>query len=167
MQDAHRFQSLYTSIVREHLRHGDSLFFADDYAQALNYYNVAFDSLQQYAAINYQVPSGRAHRWRVAPARVEDKINTLEQRRKSAFNTLRVQFDIHQRKYESFLEARAWPQALRNLRIMRTLLPQDAEYLQQLKTDLGLSQDPRQYVDQAIQRTQARLRYTVRVHGVI
>jgi hypothetical protein len=164
MLDAQRFQSLYNAIVREHIRQGDSLFFADDYAQALNSYNTAFDSLQQYAAINYQQPThetlGHVHkasgRWRVDPARIEDKVNTLEQRRASAFNTLRVQFDIHQRKFESFQEARAWPQALRNLRIMQSLLPRDAEYLQRLKADLGLSQDPRQYVEGEIRAINRR-----------
>jgi hypothetical protein len=155
LQSARQLQALYNSIIQQDLQNGDSLFFAEQYARALHYYTRADTLLDRYALLNDSL-AGR-HNPPVDPARVQEKQLTLDQRQKSAFNTLRVQFDVYQRKYEAFAEARAWPLALRSLEAMRDLVPLDSLHRAELQTRLGLTQDPQEYVESEMRRCAAEL----------
>ena len=155
--DALRFQHLYGVITQEFLAKGDSLFFQknEDYAGALRYYRAAQDSLQQYKSINYQFEGGRRDGgavWRVNPLRIKDQETTLTQRTESALKTLVIQFDVRQRDVETFLEARAWNQALRSLLAMQHLLPDRPADLDRLQTSLHLHDKPDEYVRVEIER---------------
>ena len=153
--DALRFQHLYGVINQDFMAKGDSLYFQknEDYAGALAYYRNAQDSLQRYKSINYKFQGGRRDggaAWRVNPLRIKDQEVTLTQRTESALKTLIIQFDIRQRDVETFIEARAWNQALRSLLAMQHLLPTRPADLDRLQSSLHLDDKPDQYVDKAI-----------------
>ncbi len=159
--DANRFQRLYERITQDLLTKGDSLFFREneDYAGALSYYRAAQDSLEYYRNINYSFQGGRHGElaWRVNPTRIGDQAINLAQRAESALNTLVIQFDVRQRDVETFLEARAWNQALRSLEEMRALLPERPTDLERLQNRLHLDDDPGDYVREEIERCKQML----------
>ncbi|MEO6760404.1 MAG: hypothetical protein ABIO24_13180, partial [Saprospiraceae bacterium] len=161
--DARRFQHLYDVITQDFMAKGDSLYFQKDVdlAGALTYYRAAQDSLEQYKSINYPFKGGHrgsAGAWRVNPARIKDQETTLAQRSESALKTLIIQFDIRQRDVETFIEARAWNQALRSLQSMQRLLPGRPADLERLQTSLHLNDRPDKYVNEAIIECQRMLR---------
>lgn len=137
-----QYKSVTDSLYNIHLHIGDSLFFDEQYAGALYHYNITLELLNKYKQIN----DDERFAQHIDPYRLSQHETALRQRQASAFNTLRVQFDIYQRKYEAFYEARVWPLALRNLQIMEALLPRDSVHLNKLKQNLGLSESPDDYV---------------------
>ena len=159
--DAERFQRLYGVIAQDLLTKGDSLFFQtnEDYAGALRYYRAAQDSLEQYKSINYPYPGGRRGElgWRVNPARIGEQETALAQRAESALRTLVVQFDVRQRDVETFIEARAWNQALRSLEAMQALLPERPADLERLQDRLHLDDSPEEYVWAEMERCRRML----------
>ncbi len=155
--DALRFQHLYGVITQDFIAQGDSLYFQEneDFAGALAYYRDAQDSLQLYKSINYPFQGGQRKNgstWRVNPLRIKDQETSLTQRTESALKTLIVQFDIRQRDVETFIEARAWNQALRSLLAMQHLLPTRPADLDRLQKSLHLDDRPDKYVQEEIAR---------------
>ena len=159
--DAERFQRLYDVIAQDLLAKGDSLFFQknEDYAGALRYYRAAQDSLQFYQSSNYSFQGGQRGEldWRIDPVRIKDQKTALAQRAESALKTMVVQFDVRQRDVETFLEARAWNQALRSLEAMQALLPERPADLERLQNRLHLDDDPAEYVRAEMERCRGML----------
>ncbi len=159
--DAERFQHLYNLIIQDLMVKGDSLFFQknEDYAGALHYYRLAQDSLEYYRSINYYFQGGRYGEleWRVNPVRIGDQAIALAQRAESALRTLVIQFDIRQRDVETFVEARAWNQALRSLEAMHALLPDRAIDRGRLRDRLHLEGDPKEDVEKEMERCRRML----------
>ena len=159
--DAERFQRLYNVIGQALLAKGDSLFFQEneDYAGALRYYRIAQDSLEYYRSINYSFQGGRRGEleWRVNPVRIGDQAIDIAQRAESALRTLVIQFDVRQRDVETFLEARAWNQALRSLTAMQALLPERAVDRERLRDRLHLEGDPKDDVEKEMARCRREL----------
>ncbi len=146
-----RFQSLHRSIVEENLVVGDSLFFKDEYANALKRYYLSFDSLKSYDSLNQIVSLRmRADRERVEKKHIADWYRTLGLRKQSTLKTIIFQFSIRQRMYETFYEAGAWNQALYNLQIMQKLLPELEDDLDKLKEEVSIDQNPKTFVETAI-----------------
>ena len=160
LEEAKRFNALYDSTTT-YLVSGDSLFFQKEYAYALNHYRIASKHHQQYGMRNYATSiSGQDTTWRIRLAKVRERDNTLDLRIESNRNTLIDQFKISQRDAETFIEARVWGQALRNLRDMEKLLPIDQSDQDSLKATLNLvNQTPPEYVDYEIRKCKAHLRF--------
>ena len=154
--DAERFQRLYDVIVQDLMTKGDSLFFQknEDFAGALRYYRLAQDSLEYYRSINYDFQGGRHGEleYRVNPVRIGEQAIAVAQRAESALRTLVIQFDVRQRDVETFIEARAWNQALRSLKAMQALLPDRAVDMERLRERLHLEDDPGGYVRAEMER---------------
>lgn len=144
-------QQLYDSIVYANLVTGDSLFFSDNYAPALTRYRQAYDMVNtQYNPNNDIIRvKDNIKVWRIEPGRIQEKFETLYQRREFALKALIAQFKIRQRDAETFMEARVWKQALRNFDAMQALLPQHPDDERRLRDALNLgSQSPSEYVAQ-------------------
>ena len=161
-KDALRFQRLYRVISQDFMAKGDSLYFQknEDFAGALAFYRAAQDTLLMYKSINYPFRGGRRNgggAWRVNPLRIQDQETTLAQRSESALKTLIIQFDVRQRDVETFLEARAWNQALRSLLAMQHLLPTRTTDLERLQSSLHLDDKPDKYVSEEIARCRQML----------
>ncbi|MBK8555625.1 MAG: hypothetical protein IPL65_07575 [Lewinellaceae bacterium] len=157
-RDAHRFNALFLA-TSNRMEMADSLFFQDEYAEALRFYHEATDSLRQYELINYaHIVNGTDTIWRINPSRIKDTKNALDLRLTSTMKTLLDQFKIRQRDAETFIEAEVWSQALRNLRVMEALLPEHADDVLHLQKELNLvGQTPAEYVAHQIRKCQARL----------
>ncbi|MEZ4918748.1 MAG: hypothetical protein R2792_06530 [Saprospiraceae bacterium] len=159
--EADSFRVQY-QIVTSYMEAGDSLFFLKDYANALDAYRLAEKSLREYEAMNYQLPqrSKYTSSWRINPAKIRAQSATLALRIESNRNTLIDQFKISQRDAETFIEARVWGQALRNLREMEALLPSNESDQEALRKALNLvSLTPQEYVDMEISRCKSELFY--------
>ena len=112
--------------------------------------------------MNYQLPqrSKYTSSWRINPAKTRAQSATLALRIESNRNTLIDQFKISQRDAETFIEARVWGQALRNLREMEALLPSNESDQEALRKALNLvSLTPQEYVDMEISRCKSELFY--------
>ncbi len=153
-----RFQQLHRSIVQENLFLGDSLFFKDEYAEALRHYYQAYDSLKAYDTLNHIVELRiQPNRIRVDQSHITEWKRTLTLRSQSTLKTMISQFSIRQRVYESFYEAGAWNQALYNLQRMQQLLPEQADDLETLKSAVNLNQNPKTFVQAAMEDCKQKL----------
>lgn len=154
-----QFDSLY-QLVDSSLVRGDRFFFRDNYAAALDAYHEAKNLQDQYNALNWEKSpasdSGRV--WRVDSLRVVSKFYTLGFRIENARNSLIKEFKIRQRDYEVFSEAKVWGQALHNLKRMEQLLPAHKDDLEKLKRELNLDEEPREYVNNAIEACNREIR---------
>ena len=156
-QDAQRFESLHKAIETENMATGDSLFFRENYAEALRFYRVAGDSLAVYQSLNYQMYNSPL--WRIDPKKIEEKTGSLSLRTNNARRTLISQFRIRQTQYETFSQANAWGQALRCAEAMEHLLPEHPDDLLALQEALSLGQEtPGEYVDKQVMRCRRALR---------
>lgn len=131
-----------------HLRQSDSLSFIGDYAGALHAYRDAQLALLQYKAMNFQLstPTDNGRAWRVDSARMEQKYLDLTRRVINLRETLVRNFEISQRNFEVFKEARIWGQAIRHLEKMKRLLPQEPEDMEVLREALVLNESPADFV---------------------
>lgn len=137
----------------------DSLMLVNNYAQALRHYRLAEDSLQAYRALNTQFSHDTLKNdWRVRPERIEAKDDLIDKRIYNANQTLVRDFKISQREYESFVEAKVWGQALRNLRRMKQLLPTHPSDEHDLQNALKINELPSDYVRKELAKCEARLR---------
>jgi len=155
---AKQFESLY-KLVEDSLARGDSYFFRDDYASALDAYNYAKKLQDGYNELNWklspQTDTGRV--WRVDSMRVVAKFNTLGFRIENARKSLIKEFKIRQRDFEVFSEAKVWGQALRNIERMQELLPATATDLDILQKELNLDENPRDYVQREFERCMSEI----------
>ena len=161
MAKVRRLHALYDTIVLANLIRGDSLFFSDDYADALNNYREAYDSLLHYSG---QIDILRIDAkgdtiWRIQRNLVKSRYVDLYQRRDFALKAIIVQFRLRQRAAEEFAQAGVWGQALRIYREMEALLPREKEDLDVLKEEISLDEDPRKYVADEIRKCLSSLHY--------
>jgi tetratricopeptide (TPR) repeat protein len=144
-----------------HLRQSDSLSFLGDYAGALHAYRDAQLALLQYKVMNFQLStqkdSGRI--WRVDSTRIELKYLDLTRRVINLRETLVRNFEISQRNFEVFKEAKVWGQAIRNLEKMKRLLPKEPEDMEVLREALVLNESPAVFVERELQQTRRMLGY--------
>ena len=147
LEDVLRYREAYEGVSRLMAR-GDSLYFADNFARALDAYRQGAAMQLRYQAMNRQIINSLdgKKRWRVNQKQVEAQLDAFRLRTESAYKTLRTKFDIQQRKYEDFNDARAWNYAEGLLLSMEMLLPSHPDDLRRLREDLALSDLPDQYV---------------------
>lgn len=142
-----------------HLTKSDSFSFMGDYAGALHAYRDAQMVMLQYKAMNYELStktdSGRI--WRVDSSRMEMKYLDLTRRVINIRETLIRNFEISQRNFEVFKEARVWGQAIRNLEKMERLLPKDPEDMEVLRDALVMNESPKDFVDRELYRAKRML----------
>lgn len=145
-------------VVDHNFSYADSLMLANQYAQALQHYRLAEDSLKAYQALNDRFSHDSLQQdWRVKPELIQDKAELISTRIVNANQTLIREFKISQREYESFAEARVWGQALRNLRRMKQLLPKHPSDEEDLRNALKINELPSSYVQKELARCEARL----------
>ena len=136
----------------------DSLMLVNNYAFALQHYRQAEDSLKVYRSLNAQFSHDTLNKdWRVRRQLIDSKADLIEKRIYNANQTLVREFKISQREYESFVEARVWGQALRNLRRMKQLLPAHPSDEIDLKNALKINELPSQYVKKELVKCEAKL----------
>ena len=137
----------------------DSLMLVNNYAPALRGYRMAEDSLQVYRKLNAEFSDDTLKDdWRVHRQLIDAKANLLQQRIVNAGQTLVREFKISQREYESFVEAKVWGQALRNLRRMKQLLPTHPSDEVDLKNALKINELPSEYVRKELLKCEARVK---------
>jgi hypothetical protein len=145
-------------VVDNNFSFADSLMLVNQYAQALQHYRLAEDSLKAYQALNDQFSHDSLRLdWRVKPDLIQDKAELISTRIVNANQTLIREFKISQREYESFAEARVWGQALRNLRRMKQLLPKHPVDEADLQNALKIYELPSSYVQKELAKCEARL----------
>lgn len=149
------FDSLDYYIVKS-----DSLSLLSDYAGALHAYREAQIALLQYKTLNYQLStvqqdSGRV--WRVDSIRMEQKFYEVKRRITNTREALVRSFEVTQRNFEVFKEAKVWGQAIRNLEKMRRLLPKEREDMEELRKALVLNESPAEFVDRELRQTRRML----------
>ena len=153
-----QLQVQYDSISL-HLQQSDSLSFQGDYAGALHAYRDAQLAMLQYRVMNYQLStvkdSGRI--WRVDSARIEQKQLDLTRRVINLRETLVRNFEISQRNFEVFKEAKVWGQAIRNLEKMKRLLPKEPEDMKVLQDALVLNESPADFVERELRQARRML----------
>lgn len=141
-----RFHAAYRA-VEDNFGIADSLMLANDFANALQHYRLAEDSLAGYRMLNALLSHDTLNKvWRVKPALIKGKADLIGKRINNARQALIREFKISQREYESFVEAKVWGQALRNLRHMKQLLPRNAADEQELQTALKINELPSEFV---------------------
>lgn len=138
----------------------DSLAFLSDYAGSLHAYRDAEMALLQYKILNYQLStiqkdSGRV--WRVDSLRMDGKHLELTRRIINTRETLVRSFELSQRNFEVFKEAKVWGQAIRNLEKMQRLLPKEPEDMEVLRKALVLNESPAEFVDRELRQTRRML----------
>ncbi len=147
-----KLQVQYDSLAL-HLKQSDSLSFLRDYAGALHAFRNAQMALLQYKVMNYelstQTDSGRI--WRVDSTRIEQEHLDLTRRVINLRETLVRNFEISQRNFEVFKEAKVWGQAIRNLERMKRLLPKEPEDMEELRKALVLNESPAAFVERELQ----------------
>ncbi|MDO8365462.1 MAG: hypothetical protein Q7T20_01610 [Saprospiraceae bacterium] len=137
----------------------DSLMLVNNYAFALNHYRLAEDSLKAYRSLNAQFSHDTMQNdWRVRRQLIDSKDDLIGKRIYNANQTLVREFKISQREYESFVEAKVWGQALRNLRRMKQLLPAHPSDEVDLKNALKINELPSEYVKKELLKCEAKLR---------
>lgn len=153
-----KLQSQYDTLDFYVLR-SDSLTFTADYAGALHAYRDAQVALLQYKAMNFELSaatdSGRV--WRVDSTRIEMKFLDLTRRVINLRETLVRNFEVSQRNFEVFKEAKVWGQAIRNLEKMKRLLPREPEDMEVLRQALVLNESPADYVERELKFTRQML----------
>lgn len=153
-----KLQSQYDTLDFYVLR-SDSLTFTADYAGALHAYRDAQVALLQYKAMNFELSaatdSGRV--WRVDSTRIELKFLDLTRRVINLRETLVRNFEVSQRNFEVFKEAKVWGQAIRNLEKMKRLLPHEPEDMEVLRQALVLNESPADYVERELKFTRRML----------
>ncbi len=152
-----QFHQSYT-VVDNNFSLADSLMLVNQYAQALKHYRLAEDSLIGYQSLNRRLSQDSVtQKWRVKPERIQDKADLISTRIVNANQTLIREFKISQREYESFVEARVWGQALRNLRRMKQLLPKHPSDEADLQSALKINELPSIYVQHELDKCQAKM----------
>ena len=137
----------------------DSLMLVNNYALALKHYRLADDSLEVYRSLNTSFSHDTLNKnWRVRPQLIDSKSYLIDKRIYNANQTLVREFKISQREYESFVEAKVWGQALRNLRRMKQLLPTHPSDETDLRNALKINESPSEYVRKELAKCEARLR---------
>jgi len=146
--------------LEQHLQQSDSLSILRDYASALHAFRNAQMALLQYKVMNYQLStqtdSGRI--WRVDSMRIEQKYLDLSRRIINLRETMVRNFEISQRNFEVFKEARVWGQAIRNLEKMQRLLPKEPEDMEVLRKALVLNESPAAFVERELRNAHRMLR---------
>lgn len=152
---------IYDTIVTANMIKGDSLFFRDQFSEALTDYREAYESMNTYTQMNDYLrilpPADTV--WRIQRKYLKTRYADLYQRRVFALNAIIAQFKLKQRAAEEFAEAGVWGQALRLFREMQDLLPEHEIDLEQLRLAMSLNQSPRDYVEQEIQKCRANLKF--------
>jgi hypothetical protein len=139
--------------------YADSLMLMNYHALALQRYRLAEDSLKTYRLLNAKYSDDTLHNdWRIHPPRITAKAELLQERIVNARQTLIREFKISQREYESFVEAKVWGQALRNLRRMKQLLPIHPSDEDELRNALKINELPSEYVKKELAKIEAKLR---------
>lgn len=143
-----------------YINKSDSLSFLSDYAGALHAYRDAQMALIRYKTMNYELStvqkdSGRV--WRVDSIRMAAKDIELSRRIINLRETLVRSFEISQRNFEVFKEAKVWGQAIRNLEKMRRLLPKEPEDMKVLQDALVLNESPAEFVERELRQTRRML----------
>lgn len=153
-----QLQGQYDSL-EQHLQKSDSLSFLRDYAGALHAYRDAQMALLQYKVMNFQLStqtdSGRI--WRVDSMRIEQKYLDLTRRIINLRETMVRNFEISQRNFEVFKEAKVWGQAIRNLEKMQSLLPKEPEDMEVLRKALVLNESPAAFVERELRNARRML----------
>jgi len=136
----------------------DSLMLVNNYAFALQHYRLAEDSLAVYRSLNAQFSHDTLNNnWRVRQQLIDSKADLIGKRIYNANQALVREFKISQREYESFVEAKVWGQALRNLRRMKQLLPAHPSDEIDLKNALKINELPSEYVKKELVKCEAKL----------
>lgn len=136
----------------------DSFMLANNFALALQHYRLAEDSLAVYVDLNEAYPYDTIrNEWRVRRELVVAKKDLIKRRILNARQNLIREFKISQREYESFVEARVWGQAIRNLRRMHRLLPAQLKDEKELQEVLKINQLPSEFVQQEMEKCEAKL----------
>lgn len=123
------------------LQYADSLMFKDNYSLALSNYRSAIVHLNQYKKLvleNWLTLKKDVTKPRVDTNIINNQFDLLDQRKQNAFETLVREFKISQRDFELFQEAKAWGQAMRNLKRMEDLTPSHPEDQSKLRKTLQL-----------------------------
>lgn len=157
---ARHFQAIFLK-VDSSLQKGDSYFFRDDYATALQRYYESIELQNSYKDLNTRLSTQTASGltdWRVDTARIHTRFRTLDYRLSNALKALIKEFKIRQRDFEVFNEAKVWGQAMRNLERMHQLLPAQPEDLDKLKHALNLDEDPREYVEKELEKCSVEIK---------
>ncbi len=153
-----RFHIAYKA-VESNFNLADSLMLVNNYATALKHYRLAEDSLKLYKSLNAQFSHDTLKNdWRVRRQLIDAKADLIGKRIYNANLTLAREFKISQREYESFVEAKVWGQALRNLRRMKQLLPSHPSDEADLQYALKIYELPSEYVRKELAKCEARLR---------
>jgi len=138
----------------------DSLMLVNNYSFALKHYRLAEDSLKAYRLLNAQFSHDTLHNdWRVDSQLIDSKDDLIDKRIYNANQTLVREFRISQREYESFVEAKVWGQALRNLRRMKQLLPAHPSDEADLQNALKILELPSEYVKKELRKCEAKLNW--------
>jgi len=153
-------QALYDTIVTANMLRGDSLFFRDNFSEALTGYRAAYETMNTYTQLNgyVRITEEQDTIWRIQRSQIKARYDDLYQRRVFALNAIIAQFKIKQRAAEEFAEAGVWGQALRIFREMQALLPVHEDDLKRLREETHLHQSAVDYVDEEIRRCRAGLR---------
>ncbi len=153
-----RFHKMYRT-VEDNFKLADSLMLVNNYSPALQRYRLAEDSLKAYRALNAQLSHDTLNNdWRVRRELINEKNDLIGKRIYNANQALAREFKISQREYESFVEAKVWGQALRNLRRMKQLLPSHPSDETDLKNALIIDEMPSDYVRKELIKCEAKLR---------
>lgn len=151
------FRKAYLA-VENNFVFADSLMLVNNYAPALKRYRMAEDSLNVYRLLNAKYSEDTLKdNWRVHRELIDAKADLLQQRIVNAGQTLVREFKISQREYESFVEAKVWGQALRNLRRMKQLLPYHPSDEADLQNELKINELPSEYVKKELAKCEARV----------
>jgi hypothetical protein len=152
------FRAVFNS-VESNQAAADSLMLIYNYARALDYYHLVADSINSYRALNERLLADTLTKERrVDPQRIVGRQNVVDERIRNARLTLIREFKISQREYESFVEAKVWGQALRNLRRMKQLLPAHPADEAELQTALKINERPVDYINRELALCEARLK---------
>lgn len=153
-----RFHKVYRT-VEDNFLLADSLMLANNYSPALQRYRLSEDSLKIYRSMNAQFSHDTLNNdWRVRRELIEGKDDLIGKRIYNANQALAREFKISQREYESFVEAKVWGQALRNLRRMKQLLPTHPSDETDLRNALIIDEMPSDYVRKELIKCEAKLR---------
>ncbi|MDX1912132.1 MAG: hypothetical protein SFV22_11625 [Saprospiraceae bacterium] len=153
-----QFHAVFGSIEENRIK-ADSLMLIYNYADALNYYHLVEDSLKTYRALNERMLADTVKQLRrVDPSRIAGRQALVDERIRNARLTLIREFRISQREYESFVEAKVWGQALRNLRRMKQLLPTHPADEAELQSALKINERPGEYVKKELAHCEARMK---------
>jgi hypothetical protein len=136
-----------------HLHQSDSLLVVQDYAAALHAYRQAQAAANRYETANRQcslAPNGQMA-WRVDSALIARKHGEIAHRIGGIGEIMIGGFEVSQRDFETFKEAKVWGQAYRNLLRMQQLLPRDSADQALMQQKLKLGEPPANFVARELQ----------------